>query len=299
MTFAVVIVTYNRLNLLKECIQNVEKQSLKFNHIIIVDNHSSDGTLEYLSSFNENLKYRIILLDENRGGAYGFYEGIKCAFALLDDWVLLIDDDAMIEKNYIFNINKYIDEKKCLAYSGVVKTNGNIYTRHRTRLKYKKCYQLSNVPIQEYDADYFWCDSATFCGLLINRKIIDLIGFPNKDYFIWEDDAEYCLRFKDYTSIKNINSAILNHKTDATFDVFSWKAYYGARNNLDISKRYYGLLGIGYCLLRIGGRILVYSLKEIRYFHYKGISEVFRLHKDAIRDGLSGKLGKNCKYLPK
>lgn len=299
MTFAVVIVTYNRLELLKECIQNVEGQSIGINHIVIVDNNSTDGTKEYLSLFNQNAKYRIILLNDNKGGAYGFYEGIKSAIALLDDWILLIDDDAIIEKDYLFNISKYIDEKTCLAYSGAVKTNGEIYTRHRTRLKYKKCYQLSSVPIKEYAANYFWCDSATFCGLLFNRKIVDLVGLPNKDYFIWEDDAEYCLRFKNYTLIKNINSAVLNHKTNAKFDVFSWKSYYGARNSLDIAKKYYGLFGIGYCMLHIEGRILLYILKEVRHFRCKQIVRVFCLYKDAIKDGLMGKLGKNYKYLPK
>ena len=48
MKFAVTIVTYNRLELLKECIQQVLSQTVPFSYICIVDNHSTDGTSEYL-----------------------------------------------------------------------------------------------------------------------------------------------------------------------------------------------------------------------------------------------------------
>ena len=48
MKYGVVIVTYNRLELLKECLLCIDKQVKKFDSVLIVDNYSTDGTREYL-----------------------------------------------------------------------------------------------------------------------------------------------------------------------------------------------------------------------------------------------------------
>ena len=75
----VVIVTYNRINLLQECVDHVLEQTVPFNSIIIVDNNSNDGTSNYLNSLSNNKKIHIISLKENLGGSGGFYKGMEYA----------------------------------------------------------------------------------------------------------------------------------------------------------------------------------------------------------------------------
>ena len=53
MKYGVVIVTYNRLELLKECLLCIDKQVKKFDSVLIVDNYSTDGTREYLKNLME------------------------------------------------------------------------------------------------------------------------------------------------------------------------------------------------------------------------------------------------------
>ena len=48
---------------------------------------------------------------------------------------------------------------------------------------------------------------------MIKDSIVAKIGYPQKDYFIWYDDTEYCVRIRKYTKIAVVTSAILNHKT--------------------------------------------------------------------------------------
>lgn len=62
MKATVVIVTYNRLELLKECLQCVENQTVKFDNIVVVDNKCTDGTSEYLKEYTQ--KYHIIFESE-------------------------------------------------------------------------------------------------------------------------------------------------------------------------------------------------------------------------------------------
>ena len=50
MNIAVVVVTYNRLSLLKECVEALAQQTVKVSEVIIMDNNSNDGTKEYLLS---------------------------------------------------------------------------------------------------------------------------------------------------------------------------------------------------------------------------------------------------------
>ena len=100
MRIGVVIVTYNRIKLLKECLERVLNQTQPVTSVIVVDNNSDDGTKEYLDSIDDD---RVIVSHErtNLGGAGGFYKALQIAFTKNFDYVLIIDDDAMIEKNYM------------------------------------------------------------------------------------------------------------------------------------------------------------------------------------------------------
>ena len=103
--YAVVIVTYNRLTLLKECIQCVETQTIPATKIIVVNNASTDKTTDFLSEKRkQNDKFYIIECKQNIGGAGGFYKGVKKASEEDIDMMLLIDDDAMIADNYMEQI---------------------------------------------------------------------------------------------------------------------------------------------------------------------------------------------------
>ena len=69
----VVIVTYNRLNLLIQCIAAVRDQTLAPHGIVIVDNASTDGTAEAIKGLaREDKRLTHLRLEENGGGAGGF-----------------------------------------------------------------------------------------------------------------------------------------------------------------------------------------------------------------------------------
>ena len=145
MKFGVIIVTYNRLALLKECVSCVLSQTEPFSNICIVDNHSSDGTADWLKNLPASFQaetdsctgpfFDICRLKENLGGAGGFAYGMKRLSATDCDWILIIDDDAMIAPDYIAELKKAILSHEYLAYSGTVTTKGAIDTSHRRFLK--------------------------------------------------------------------------------------------------------------------------------------------------------------------
>lgn len=89
MKFAVTIVTYNRLELLKECIQQVLSQTVPFSYICIVDNHSTDGTSEYLDQLAAGTE-TVFPNAENRSFTSSIFRKISAGPAALQrDWKIL------------------------------------------------------------------------------------------------------------------------------------------------------------------------------------------------------------------
>lgn len=297
MNYSVIIVTYNRLNLLKECISCVENQLIKFDNIVIVDNKSTDGTTEYLKQFIN--KYHIIFENSNGGGAKGFKDGIKYVHENLNtDWVLLIDDDAMLSATYLYEIDKFASENRDYqALSGSVITNGDVDLTHRKRIVSGRDFKFIPVSLNEYDKPSFKYDLSSFCGLIFQTSLISVIGYPKEEYFIWFDDTEYSLRIGRVTRIANVNSAKLNHKTKINTGsvALNWRGYYGIRNGGDVVKRY----GTSQHFLRYKRRVriaqyknlLLYLLTLNRKYKYNA-----NLYKDAIKDLDKEIFGFNPKY---
>lgn len=297
MNNTVVIVTYNRLTLLKECLYYVESQEIKFDNIVIVDNKCTDGTTNYLIDFED--KYHIIYEKENGGGAKGFKDGVEYVHKnLKTDWVLLIDDDAMLAPNYLKElINSMSKFPYCRAFSGSVMTDGIIDITHRKFLKLGKTFEIVPVPIELYKEQYFEYDLSSFCGLMFDARLINKIGFPRAEYFIWYDDSEYSLRIRRESKIININSTHINHKTKISTgsNILNWRGYYGVRNSGDVIKQY----GTKAQFKRFVNRIKIARWKNILFFLLTR-KECFRfnasLYRDALNDLKAGRFGFNNKY---
>ena len=293
MNYAVVIVTCNRLELLKECVASVEAQTYPVSKVVIVNNASSDGTAQYLDSLDE--KYIVLHQQTNLGGAGGFQLGIGCAAELPDiDYVLIIDDDAMISPDYIRFCDEYLSAHAgCPAVSGTVMTDGQIQLNHRRVISNALIFSEKNVPLSAYQRDTFVYRLSTFCGLMIRQSEIRKIGLPKAEYFISYDDTEYSMRLPQ---IVNINAATLNHKTKLTQDNstfygrMNWRTYYIHRNRYDLIKSHCSKLSSYLVPLESA----VFMLGAV----LAGRKDMVPILKAACEDGYRGNLGKNPKYLP-
>lgn len=288
-----VVVTYNRKNLLIECLESLQNQSYGLGKIVVVNNNSSDGTHELLAScMDESLV--VLNLDENIGGAGGFSLGMKKACEADCDFVLLLDDDCILEGKYVERlINDYEEqspEADIAAMSGTVYTNGQIVTDHRGYIVHSKMSQYLNR-WKEHEVDRYWhrnlrCDIASFCGLMVCRKTIDKIGFPKAEYFIRCDDTEYSLRISSVGTILNVNNAILihriqNNKTTSTYD---YKTYYDIRNGIVLSREYRLYGNLVKIIVKYGIKVIGSKRKTVMFV-------------DAIKDSITNNLGKNEKYI--
>src|SRR3989339_2181349 len=103
---AAVVVTFNRLTLLQECIESLRNQTHTLDEIIIVNNSSTDGTLEWLNA----QKDLTVITQENSGSAGGQYTGIKTAYEKGYDWILLFEDELIAESSALEILLKYTEK---------------------------------------------------------------------------------------------------------------------------------------------------------------------------------------------
>ena len=236
--YAVVIVTYNRAALLRECVSQVEKQTVPASKIIVVNNASTDGTTAYLEELakRDNV-YQIIQCSRNLGGAGGFAKGMACAMNSSVDCVLLIDDDAMLSADYMERLLAARDRNPQYgAFAGCVLVDGKIDTNQRKNFS-KAGMLFRNCKEALYQNAYFVCETASFCGMLVDKIIMDKIGLPNAEYFIFHDDVEYSIRINQFSKFLVVPSAVLHHKTERGAAKryprrYDWHDYYAVRNRI-------------------------------------------------------------------
>ena len=212
-----IIVTYNRLSLLKECIDALVKSNYHTD-ILIVNNNSSDGTKEFLSIaqklYPEN-RFYIYNLDTNLNGAGGYNYGMKKAIHLDYDYFWIMDDDCIVNANSLEELIN-ADEKLLGNYgflsSKVLWIDGNICKTNVQRIAVAR-------KIRDFKTEIVNVDYASFVSLFVKKIDVINVGLPIKEFIIWTDDLEWTRRLTYDKLYKNskpgylCNNSIVTHKT--------------------------------------------------------------------------------------
>ena len=262
MKICTVIVTFNRYELLKECLDALLSQTLKTD-ILVIDNASTDGTdikiVEDSYLKNENITYK--RLTKNSGGAGGFHFGVKYALDNQYDYVWLMDDDAEPELDALEILVNNLDDTKYSAYAPktfIGTKNNHILSTfgHRGIFDYKDCLPAFQkaINLKEYEKDKCEIEMASFVGILIPISSIKKIGLPEKRFFIHHDDTEYSLRLITLGKLLMINQSIIYHKEKRQEEKIErhflwfkknrikyeklWLKYFGLRNSVFIAFKY-------------------------------------------------------------
>src|SRR5882757_3795982 len=93
---SVTIVTYNSGRFIKRCLESILDQDYPFKEVIVVDNNSTDGTIDILEPFED--RCRIIYNEENIGFAAAQNQAIAMSNS---DWVLTLNPDVLLLPNFI------------------------------------------------------------------------------------------------------------------------------------------------------------------------------------------------------
>lgn len=315
-TIAVVVVTYNRKKLLIECLDGILAGTRLPDKIILVDNGSTDDTRDFLKSegYLTNQLIDYIRLPHNTGGAGGFYEGVKYGYEAGYDWLWLMDDDAEPEVDALEKLSQYLHEPDVSALANLkVDLAGEIlhphlgfFNRRQRQNGFDFDIEIHRKIERSLIKSYRVLEIAfsSFVGILVGKKAIDKIGFPNKDFFIRGDDLEYCLRLNKVGKILLITDSIILHKeasdqgaiVKSFFGKLSyrtkyskiWLTYFETRNATWLRKEYTSRTRFCFRTIKYYCR----SLVAILLFDDRKFKRL-RFLTEAYQDGLRGYFDNN------
>lgn len=297
---ACIVVTYNRRELLRKCIEAVLHQTFQPSAIYVIDNASTDGTDKLFTSsgtFHSDggtpaINY--IRLKENTGGAGGFYTGMRAAYESKQfDAYWVMDDDGCPDRECLENLVKHLDKYDYLSPM-VIDIN------NESAMAFEYCG--SKTGFEQKAADGIVKDIACpFNGILYSQRLVSTIGFPKKEMYIWGDEENYNARavkagYRPVTVIAAVHRHPANRVETARsllgpVDIAPqmWRCYCRYRNAMYNHRNEMSVLGKIYVIFNHIWYYLIirHSIKWCR------------MYVNAVRDGMKGDFSKLNLYKDK
>lgn len=258
---ALVILNWNGLKNTIECLKSIEALAVKSYQLetIVVDNASTDDSVSSFKKLFPNIE--IIVNPDNFGFAKGNNVGIKKALDNNADFVMLLNNDTIIEKDclenliiavknfpkysifapkiyfekgYEFHKNRYKENEKgkVIWYAGGIIDWNNVYGSH---------IGVDEVDKGQYDENEE-TEFATGAAVFIKKEVFEKIGFLDEKYFMYYEDTDFCIRAKKMGfKILYFPKSIVWHKNAGSSSSGSkLQNYYINRNRLIFGFKYAG-----------------------------------------------------------
>ena len=240
-----VVVTFNRLGLLQRLVARLGEIP-RLDEVVVVDNASTDGTGEWLREQREAGRLGFVTLDRNRGGAGGFHAGVRYADEeCAADLTWLMDDDGLPDPDCLDLLLHHDGE---LDFWGPVVVDEQDPDRlvFPIRLPGGTRVVHDTAAVEQASPDGLLRDVVIpFNGVLVTKDLVDRIGLPREEFFIWGDDHEYRLRAERagariatvaaarvrHPSVGELGTPMLGGRTTYNHSPSDLKHYCMARNN--------------------------------------------------------------------
>jgi len=276
-----VIVTYSdRYHLLAKVINSCFKEGV--DNVIVVDNASIENSKKQLQVLEKKLKkLKVVYLDKNTGSAEGFRVGLKEAYNCDEcDFIWLLDDDNVPQKDSLKALKEFWSslkendkEKKIsllssrpqrTAFKEAIMTNNpdlvlgrknsflgfHILELPQKILRVVKRKLKINTFIENTKIKHGKVSVAPYGGMFFNKNLIDSIGYPRAEFYLYADDHEWSYRiikkggsiyYLTESLVLDIDDNLNGEISTNIFDSFmnknsNFKVYYGVRNRIIFEK---------------------------------------------------------------
>lgn len=188
-----VVVTFNRRELVLRLLARLGESTVRPDEVIVVDNASSDGTPQAIATGEWSLPVKVVALPTNTGGAGGFRAGVLAAMDAGADALWLMDDDGTPASDCLATLLPRLRDHDFVGPLVVDEADPQRLVFPIRRPGTARA--LSTVAAATPDASGLIRDVVIpFNGVLFTRALVEEIGAPRADFFIWGDDVEYLWR---------------------------------------------------------------------------------------------------------
>lgn len=246
---AIIILNWNNYEDSAECLESLKEVEYSNHRVIVVDNGSTDGSGDRLADEYDWCEF--VFNETNRGFPGGVNVGIRAAQKHDTDYVLLLNNDAVIDANALremvsvgeSNDDAGIVSSLILDYDDeIVHDAGREFVFHT--LEYENPYQGRS---ESSLAGTHEVEGISGCCMMVKSELINQIGVLNDEqFFFGGEDIDYCLRAKNagWRIIVQLDAPVY-HKVNSTAGSDSeFKEYHQTRNKLWMGYSYGGLVGI-------------------------------------------------------
>ena len=291
----VVIVTWNKKDYVLQLLDDLAAHPYPNWTVLVVDSHSSDGTLEALAARHPWVN--VLPLPDNLGGSGGFNAGLRAMLQEKDlDYVWLLDNDVSLEPGALETLVETLEARPDAGVAGshmiqmdndgVTNEIGGDVDLALGRLILHHHGSLARFHRDEiYDVDY-----VAACSLLVRFSVLRQVGLWD-DFFIHYDDVDWCLRIRAAGHRILACAASRIRHMSARVKPVTWVLYYDIRNMLYLRRKHMvfrPLHELAFLLM-----LLYFAIRD----EFSGKGYYSRLVQLAARDFVSRRMGK-CTDLP-
>lgn len=207
----IVVLNFNGRDVIKNCLRSIFKSSYPSFEVVLVDNNSSDDSFE-IARVNFSKAY-FIKNEENLGFSAGNNIGIRFALERKADYIFLLNNDTEMEADCLSRLveaAEKLGETPGIFSPVIFKGDSREvwFSGGKIRWLQMKTEHYSGIKTQEFYESGF----ISGCAMLIPRKVFEIIGLLDEDYFLYWEDADFSYRaeragFRNYI----VSSAWLYH----------------------------------------------------------------------------------------
>lgn len=195
---AIVLLNWNGEAVTLECLKSLRKISYKRNHIILVDNGSTDGSVPAIRKAFRTVE--ILEMGKNLGFARGANVGMRRALQRGADLLMLLNNDTVVDPQFVdFMVDTLLSDPSIGMVSPKIyyyAEPNRIWFAGGTMSMWSGT--LRHVGIREYDTGQYdtvrEIPNACGCCLLARRTVVEKIGLLDESFYLYTEDADWVMR---------------------------------------------------------------------------------------------------------
>lgn len=248
MKLGIIIVTYNSQKDIGRLLDSIIIQDYKDLIVYIVDNNSTDNTLELIRKYESELSIRIISSKLNNGFARGNNIGIQKALDESCELVFILNPDIQLEKNCINILTRRIKSEDNIGVIGPVVLYGderNVIQAYGINVNFKTQKKVAPYGNENWSTDLpseIYVDFVLGGAMMIRSSMLKITGLFEEDYFMYNDelDIAYRVRRAGFKTLC-LRDAIVRHFHDfskSNKNGYNLMYYYVVRNRYLYFKKF-------------------------------------------------------------